>query len=105
MYFFVSILSSLILWVTGRLRKETIKINWAAYPHYEAPETFAPFKLDEKHLYYVNSFENAASTIETSAIAAENVARLILSRLKVVPENISNLKSVYDQDTSQYTDL
>ncbi|KAL0378171.1 UNVERIFIED_CONTAM: Farnesylcysteine lyase [Sesamum radiatum] len=63
------------------VRVETIKINWAAYPHYRAPETYAPFILDGNHLYYVNAFENAASTMETSAVAAENIARLILSRL------------------------
>ncbi|XP_047181525.1 farnesylcysteine lyase [Vigna umbellata] len=62
------------------VRKETIQINWAAYPHYHAPEVFAPFILDKRHLYYVNAFENAASTMETSAVAAENIARLILSR-------------------------
>ncbi|KAJ8769154.1 hypothetical protein K2173_000929 [Erythroxylum novogranatense] len=62
-------------------RTDTIRINWAAYPHYNAPEVFAPFILDSWHLYYVNAFENAASTMETSAVAAENVARLILSRL------------------------
>ncbi|KAM5577854.1 farnesylcysteine lyase [Rosa sericea] len=62
------------------LRMETIRINWAAYPHYTAPEVFAPFILDGQHLYYVNAFENAASTMETSAVAAENVARLILSK-------------------------
>lgn len=62
-------------------RKETVRINWGAYPHYKAPEVFAPFILDDEHLYYVNAFENAASTMETSAVAAENVARLILSRL------------------------
>ncbi|KAE9587349.1 hypothetical protein Lal_00004634 [Lupinus albus] len=61
-------------------RKETIRINWAAYPHYHAPEIFAPFILDGRHLYYVNAFENAASTMETSCVAAENIARLILSR-------------------------
>ena len=37
--------------------------------------------LDGLHLYYINAFENAASTIETSSVAAENVARLILSRI------------------------
>lgn len=62
-------------------RKETVRIDWAAYPHFEAPETFSPIILDGKHLYYINSFENAASTIETGAVAAENVARLIVSRL------------------------
>ncbi|CAK9183675.1 unnamed protein product, partial [Ilex paraguariensis] len=36
--------------------------------------------LDSWNLYYVNAFENAASTMETSAVAAENIARLILSR-------------------------
>ncbi|WCJ37836.1 farnesylcysteine lyase [Euphorbia peplus] len=63
------------------VRKETVRINWGAYPHYKAPEVFAPFILDGQHLYYVNAFENAASTMETGAVAAENVARLILSRL------------------------
>ncbi|XP_006366424.1 farnesylcysteine lyase [Solanum tuberosum] len=63
------------------VRNETIKIDWGAYPHYHAPEVFAPFILDGQHLYYVNAFENAASTMETSAVAAENIARLILSRL------------------------
>lgn len=65
------------------VRNETIRINWAAYPHYEAPERFAPIILDDRHLYYINAFENAASTMEISAVAAENVARLILSRLSL----------------------
>ncbi|XP_070041692.1 farnesylcysteine lyase [Nicotiana tomentosiformis] len=63
------------------VRNETVRIDWAAYPHYHAPEVFAPFILDGQHLYYVNAFENAASTMETSAVAGENIARLILSRL------------------------
>ncbi|KAL8130551.1 hypothetical protein V2J09_019706 [Rumex salicifolius] len=63
------------------VRKETIKIDWAAYPQYKAPEVFAPFLLDGLHMYYVNAFENAASTMETTAVSAENMARLILSRL------------------------
>ncbi|XP_051189071.1 farnesylcysteine lyase [Lolium perenne] len=62
-------------------REETIRIDWPAYPHYHAPEDFAPIILDGKHLYYVNSFESAASAMETGAVAAENVARLIISRL------------------------
>ncbi|CAL5070964.1 unnamed protein product [Urochloa decumbens] len=64
-------------------RKETIRINWAAYPHYEAPEEFAPIVLDGKQLYYVNSFESAASAMETGAVAAENVARLIISKISL----------------------
>lgn len=76
------------------VRKETIRIDWGAYPHYKAPEVFAPFILDGRHLYYVNAFENAASTMETSAVAAENVARLILSRFFNKPSVILlNLKT------------
>lgn len=74
------------------LRSETIRINWGAYPHYHAPEEFAPFMLDGLHLYYVNAFENAASTMETSAVAAENIARLILSRLSSGELNLTSSK-------------
>lgn len=79
------------------VRQETIRIDWGAYPHYTAPEVFAPFILDDRHLYYVNAFENAASTMETSAVAAENIARLILSRFfsKVLLVS-SNSSSKYD---------
>lgn len=73
-------------------RKETVRIDWPAYPHYEAPEVFAPILLDGVHLYYINSFENAASTIETGAVAAENVARLIISRLPKVSSTSPTIK-------------
>ncbi|CAB4277878.1 unnamed protein product [Prunus armeniaca] len=79
------------------VRTETIRINWGAYPHYTAPEVFAPFILDGQHLYYVNAFENAASTMETSTTAAENVARLILSRFFTSePISLANLSSSSD---------
>ena len=42
---------------------------------------FAPFILDDWHLYYINTFESAASAMETGAVSAENMARLILSRV------------------------
>ncbi|GAB4855703.1 hypothetical protein Ancab_024346 [Ancistrocladus abbreviatus] len=71
------------------VRMETILIDWAAYPQYRAPEVFAPFILDGLHLYYVNTFESAASTMETSAVAAENIARLVLSRLSSHVHSIS----------------
>ncbi|XP_060173327.1 LOW QUALITY PROTEIN: farnesylcysteine lyase [Lycium barbarum] len=88
------------------VRNETIKIDWAAYPHYHAPEVFAPFILDDKHLYYVNAFENAASTMETSAVAAENIARLILSRLTGQKSSGSvNLKSFGDDAYDVHADL
>ncbi|XP_010269070.1 PREDICTED: farnesylcysteine lyase-like [Nelumbo nucifera] len=63
------------------VRKETLRMDWGAYPHYTPPEMFASFVLDGLHLYYINAFENAASTMETSTVAAENIARLVLSRL------------------------
>lgn len=84
------------------VRKNTVHIDWAAYPHYSAPEAFAPFMLDAKHLYYINAFENAASTMETGAVAAENVVRLLLSRM---PGNIlRSQKPDCTQDTFD-TDL
>lgn len=77
--------NALILFLLCQLllsaRKQTVRIDWGAYPHFQAPEVFAPFVLDGRHLYYINAFENAASTMETSAVAAENVARLVLARL------------------------
>lgn len=88
------------------VRNETIKIDWGAYPHYHAPEVFAPFILDGQHLYYVNAFENAASTMETSAVAAENIARLILSRLSgQKPASTVSLKSFGDDLFDVHADL
>lgn len=91
---------------TGSVRKETIRINWAAYPHFNAPEVFAPFILDGMHLYYVNAFENAASTMETSAVAAENIARLILTRIsgQVTPSS-TNLNSYGTDIEGRHFDL
>ncbi|KAK1280470.1 Farnesylcysteine lyase [Acorus gramineus] len=86
-------------------RKDTIRINWAAYPHFEAPEVFAPFVLDGFHLYYINAFENAASTIETGAVAAENVARLILSRLHSRSPYVQELRSPALEEEKLHLDL
>ncbi|GFY93857.1 farnesylcysteine lyase [Actinidia rufa] len=88
------------------VRRETIRIDWGAYPHYKAPERFAPFVLDGQHLYYVNAFENAASTMETSAVAAENIARLILSRSSgQAASSSSNLKSSAADAYDLHSDL
>ncbi|XP_021734603.1 farnesylcysteine lyase-like [Chenopodium quinoa] len=84
------------------IRKETIQIDWAAYPHYEAPEAFAPFILDDSHLYYVNAFESAASAMETGAVAGENIARLILSRLST--EALSRLPTMKSNTFSSSRD-
>ncbi|KAJ3681478.1 hypothetical protein LUZ60_015967 [Juncus effusus] len=89
------------------VRKETIIIDWPAYPKYKAPEIFAPFMLDKKHLYYINTFESAASCIETSAVASENVARLIISRLSKSSFENQEIKSVNYVKESEvlHTDL
>ncbi|XP_043711496.1 farnesylcysteine lyase-like [Telopea speciosissima] len=88
------------------VRKETIRIDWGAYPHFTAPEVFAPFVLDDLHLYYSNAFENAASTIETGAVAAENVARLILSRLSYQTTSRSpNPKSSAPDEVDLHSEL
>ncbi|MQL82056.1 hypothetical protein Taro_014532 [Colocasia esculenta] len=86
-------------------RKYTVRINWPAYPHYKAPENFAPYLLDGQHLYYINSFENAASTIETGAVAAENVARLILSRMLDISSSSSNIRTVSSGQRDLHVDL
>lgn len=65
-----------------RWRRPVTRIDWAAYPKYEAPEKFAPFLLDDYHLYYINTFESAASAMETAAVSAHNVARLLLKRIR-----------------------
>lgn len=62
--------------------------DWAAYPHFNAPEKFSPFLLDGKNLYYLNSFENAASAMETAAVAAHNVAKLLSDKIFNTAENI-----------------
>ncbi|KAG6506762.1 hypothetical protein ZIOFF_032091 [Zingiber officinale] len=86
-------------------RRETLRINWPAYPHYEAPELFAPIILDGAHLYYINSFESAASTIETSAVAAENVARLIIARISGQLSSFAPILRSHSTEESLHTDL
>ncbi|ESQ31514.1 hypothetical protein EUTSA_v10004131mg [Eutrema salsugineum] len=82
--------SDLLLDELFSARTETVRIDWGAYPKYHAPEVFAPFILDDHHLYYVNAFENAASTMETSAVAGENMARLIISRYRTEKSSSSS---------------
>ncbi|CAI5994119.1 unnamed protein product [Closterium sp. NIES-64] len=68
--------------VLFRNRSFTRSIDWPAYPHYAPPDAFAPFLLDSHHLYYTSTFESAASALETAAVAAKNVAQLLLTRLQ-----------------------
>lgn len=50
--------------------------DWMAYPHYDPPETFPPFVLDDQGLFYINCIEKAASAMEMSCIGAKNVSLL-----------------------------
>ena len=53
---------------------------WLAYPVFQPPEQFAPFKLADK-LFYNNAWENGASCMEVSAISAMNSALLVQKAL------------------------
>ena len=55
--------------------------DWQAYPHFSPPEHFQPFKL-APGLYLNNAWENAASAMEMSAVAAKNCALLIARHLR-----------------------
>ena len=50
--------------------------TWEAYPRFDAPENFPPFKLSEG-LYYSSAWENAASAMEMASLAGRNVALLV----------------------------
>ncbi|CAA6660412.1 unnamed protein product [Spirodela intermedia] len=73
--------------------------------HYSAPEAFAPYILDGLHLYYINSFESAASTMETSAVSAENIARLILSRISEDAPATACRERIFPRESHLHVDL
>ncbi len=58
------------------------KSPWYAYPQFQPPEQYAPFKLADG-LFYSNALENAASCMEISAIAAMNSALLVQQSLNL----------------------
>ena len=79
------------LFSTDRLSKATLEaifeehttvgvFPWLAYPVFQPPEQFAPFKLADK-LFYNNAWENGASCMEMSAISAMNSALLVQKAL------------------------
>ena len=53
---------------------------WYAYPKFQPPEQFAPFKLADR-LFYSNAWENPASCMEISAVSAMNSALLVQQAL------------------------
>jgi prenylcysteine oxidase/farnesylcysteine lyase len=61
--------------------KEVKRFEWDAYPKLDN-KPFPKFKLD-KHIYYLNAFENALSTMETEILYARNVVRLIKKDLGI----------------------
>lgn len=66
------------------------KHDWHAYPVFDPPERFAPFEL-EKGLIYGNAWENAASAMEMSAVAARNSALLVLQHLSARLQAVDNV--------------
>ena len=54
--------------------------EWLAYPRFSPPEQFPPFRLSDG-LYLNNAWENAASAMEMSAVAAKNCALLIANHV------------------------
>lgn len=69
--------------------EETFVQDWLAYPEYDQLARNDSFVLD-KHLYYLNAIEWAASAMEMSAISAKNIALLIYKELFKI--NISSHK-------------
>ena len=67
------------------LFKDQIQIEtrrWDAYPPLRPPSQLLPFRLGAG-LYYVNTIEWAASTMETEVIASRNVVNLLSNDLHV----------------------
>ena len=73
--------------------------SWLAYPHFSPPERFQPFKLTEG-LYLNNAWENAASAMEMSAVAAKNCALLIARHLSRSQACSSQDPLVHDSSTT-----
>lgn len=57
--------------------EHVVERSWLAYPSYRAPGRRVPPFILHHNLFYINSFEWAASSIEMSTISARNVALLV----------------------------
>ncbi|GAX76995.1 hypothetical protein CEUSTIGMA_g4442.t1 [Chlamydomonas eustigma] len=68
--------------IFGEFSKVLAKEDWRAYPHFQPPEVFTPFKLIDGFCY-VNTIENAASAMEMSAIGGRNCALMTSKYLGV----------------------
>ena len=69
--------------------------EWKAYPHFSPPERFPPFQL-VPGLYLNNAWENAASAMEMSAVAAKNCALLVAQHFR----SMNSSKGVEDAGDS-----
>ncbi|KAK9917016.1 hypothetical protein WJX75_010018 [Coccomyxa subellipsoidea] len=72
--------------------------EWKAYPHFNPPERFPPFRL-APGLYLNNAWENAASAMEMSAVAAKNCALLAAQYLKRT--SLREREVAFGQDSSR----
>jgi len=65
-------------------RSFTLRHEWKAYPVLQPypAEEWPAIVLDRPGIYYINSFESAVSTIETTIIASKNVVNLILKSIE-----------------------
>lgn len=64
--------------------QELAYYDWLAYPRFTKKERFAPFNAHENGAFwYVNTLESAGSAMEMSAVAASNVAGLIVNKFTV----------------------
>jgi prenylcysteine oxidase/farnesylcysteine lyase len=67
-------------------RHEAVEqIRWQAYPVLRPSTDLPPFRLTEG-LYWVNAMEFAVSTMETEAVAARNVANLVMEERREAAE-------------------
>ncbi|XP_060765699.1 prenylcysteine oxidase 1 isoform X2 [Neoarius graeffei] len=61
-------------------REHVVEKRWLAYPSYRAPERQAPPFILHHSLYYLSPIEWAASSMEMSALSAQNIALLAKHR-------------------------
>lgn len=60
------------------------QLDWQAYPQFKPPEIFPDFQLagSDHALYYTSTIESAASAMEMSCLAGQNVAALAAAGLE-----------------------
>mmetsp|Transcript_10240 Transcript_10240/g.42473 ORF Transcript_10240/g.42473 Transcript_10240/m.42473 type:complete len:527 (-) Transcript_10240:5537-7117(-) len=64
-------------------QRPAARYPWRAYPWLRPPARFPPFVLSERGLYYTPALEHGLSAMEVAAVAAKNVALLVMKGLAV----------------------